>query len=351
MPCSTGDRRYQPGVNPQVGVATKLGARNTVPWFLSLNGPVREVRFRRQPDGSPDNGVHNLFVITGRSDAPGCNITQEDFSNRSNLAFRIPSPTFGAGLIEGIPNTVIEDNLRSDSSLKRSLGISGRLNRSANDGTVSRFGWKAQVKSLHKFSGEAYNVEQGVTNLVFPQEREENRNCAFNQTPEDNVDFERGAVDDIALFAAFMRFLAPPTPTPSNSDIASGLEAFRSVGCHQCHTPSLRTGDNSVAALRNKSVPLYSDLALHAMGPGLADGIEQGLAAGDEFRTAPLWGLGQRIFFLHDGRTKDLLEAILTHQSRGDGTYRDSEANEVIERFRRLSDSTKQKLLIFLRSL
>ena len=72
-----------------------------------------------------------------------------------------------------------------------------------------------------------------------------------------------------------------------------------------------------MAALANKNANLFSDLALHAMGPGLADDILQGAARGDEFRTAPLWGLGQRIFFLHDGRTTDLLEAIQAHRSDG----------------------------------
>jgi CxxC motif-containing protein (DUF1111 family) len=340
-----------PAVNPQIEVATKLGAINKIPWFLSQDGPVREVRFVRRPDGSPDGGVHALFVIAGRSDAPRCNIAQEDFSNRSNLAFRIPTPVFGGGLIEAVPDYLIEENLRNDSAQKGSLGITGRLNRSGNDGTITRFGHKAQVKSLHEFSAEAYNVEQGVTNNMFPHERDETRNCSYNQTPEDSVDFETGGVDDIALFAAFMRFLAPPTPAPSNTDIADGFNAFRSVGCHLCHSPSLRTGDHSVAALRNKNVPLYSDLALHAMGPGLADGIAQGHAAGDEFRTAPLWGLGKRIFFLHDGRSKDLVEAILAHKSRSDGRYRDSEANQIVDRFRALPDSSKRKLLVFLRSL
>jgi CxxC motif-containing protein (DUF1111 family) len=89
----------------------------------------------------------------------------------------------------------------------------------------------------------------------------------------------------------------------------------------------------------------YSDFALHSMGDGLADGIIQGNAAGDEFRTAPLWGIGQRLFFLHDGRTKDLLEAIQAHASQG------SEANTVIGNFNALPASLQQDILNFLRSL
>jgi CxxC motif-containing protein (DUF1111 family) len=98
-------------------------------------------------------------------------------------------------------------------------------------------------------------------------------------------------------------------------------------------------------------VNLFSDLALHNMGPRLADGVSQGAAAGDEFRTAPLWGVGQRIFFLHDGRTNDLEEAIEAHASNGNSQFGASEANRVIGNFNNLSERSKQDLLNFLRSL
>jgi CxxC motif-containing protein (DUF1111 family) len=147
------------------------------------------------------------------------------------------------------------------------------------------------------------------------------------------------------LFAAFMRFLAPPTPAPDNGSIVAGRDVFRKVGCAHCHTPTLTTGRMPIPALSEQPVNLYSDLLLHDMGWGLGDGISQGLAGPREFRTAPLWGLGQRIFFLHDGRTTNLVEAIAAHQSRG------SEANTVIYRLRQLPDRDKQDLVNFLRSL
>src|SRR6185295_14704254 len=164
------------------------------------------------------------------------------------------------------------------------LGISGKLNTSGNDGTVTRFGWKAQNKSLHIFAGEAYNVENGVTNPLFPQERDETPGCRFTSAPEDDFDFEGGAADDVTLFAAFMRFLAPPARGTVNPSVQRGADVFAQVGCTLCHTPSLQSGVHPVASLSEKPVNLYSDLALHAMGPGLADGIRQGNAAGDEFR-------------------------------------------------------------------
>jgi CxxC motif-containing protein (DUF1111 family) len=113
----------------------------------------------------------------------------------------------------------------------------------------------------------------------------------------------------------------------------------------------MQTGNSTVEALRNRPVNLYSDLLVHDMGPGLADGISQGQAGPQEFRTAPLWGLGKRIFFLHDGRTTDLLEAIAQHQSGGGRTGGASEANQIVTNFSRLRESQKQDILNFLRSL
>jgi CxxC motif-containing protein (DUF1111 family) len=160
-------------------------------------------------------------------------------------------------------------------------------------------------------------------------------------------------LSDIEAFTNFMRMLAPPTPAPDTPSTVSGKAAFIKTGCAHCHTPSMRTGklvsngssSTPSAALSNQVANLFSDLIVHHMGQGLADGITQGSAGPDEFRTAPLWGLGQRIFFLHDGRTNNLLDAINAHQSKG------SEANEVIDRFNKLKAEEKQNILNFLRSL
>lgn len=330
-----------PPVNPQIAVATRSGALNNVPPFLQPNGPVRVVRPR-----STGGGVRNLFVITGRSDAPeGCHIQQPDFSNPADLTFRIPTPTFGLGLVEAISDSTLKANLAADLSRKSQLGIQGRFNTSANDGTITRFGWKAQNKSLAVFSGEAYNVEVGVTNELFPQEREEDPACATNPLIESSPDVQSGSVGDVELFSMFMRYLAAPTPARPNPSINRGRQLLDAVGCTLCHTPALQSGRSTSAALDQQTVALFSDLALHRMGPGLADGITQGAARGDEWRTAPLWGLGDRLFFLHDGRTSDLLEAIRQHDSPG------SEATQVIRNFGGLPPEDKQALVNFLRSL
>jgi CxxC motif-containing protein (DUF1111 family) len=359
-----------PLVNPQVSAATNMGARNQIPFFIVSSGPVREARFPRTPDlRHPDGGVHALFTITGRSDAAGCSLRQPDFeqaANAGNLVFRIPTPVFGGGLIESIPESTILAQVNSQTEEKRRMRIGGRANHSfggtvtgspntsGNDGTVTRFGWKAQNKSLAIFSGEAYNVEMGVTNELFPNERDETPGCGYNATPEDltNLDEEGPeSASDVLQFTMFMRFLDQPQPAPQTASTQNGAKIFRQIGCALCHTPSLTTGPSSVAALSNVPANLFSDLLLHHMGPGLADDIVQGQAQGDEFRTAPLWGLGQRLYFLHDGRTKILTKAITQHASEGDRRYPDSEANVVIDKFRRLSDQDQQDLLNFLRSL
>jgi CxxC motif-containing protein (DUF1111 family) len=355
-----------PAINPQVEVAKKEKATNELPSFIKKDGPVREARFKFNPDGTADGGVHALFTIAGRDDAPGCSLQQPDFRTavaRQNVVFRIPTPLFGAGLIESIDDDVLLANLAAHSARKQGLGIRGRANKltgrpntSGNDGTITRFGWKAQNKSLEIFAGEAYNVEQGVTNDLFPQEREETPYCYFNETPESRTNFDARepleVLSDVVKFGVFMRFLAPPTPAPDTDTIVRGRRLFEDVGCAMCHTPTLHTGRKiAVEALQDKDVNLYSDLMLHNMGQGLADDVNQGIAGGDEFRTAPLWGLGKRIFFLHDGRTKDLLEAIQAHAGFGGGQYVPSEANQVVGQFNRLNEIEKQHVLNFLRAL
>jgi CxxC motif-containing protein (DUF1111 family) len=371
-----------PRKNPQIELATLNGATNKIPWFTTENGPIREARFKKNPDGSVDGGVHAIFVITGRNDAKGCNIAQPIFTpagnpstgrgGNSNLAFRIATPLFGIGLIEAIPDAAILANSQETAAQKRSMGISGHpnahisgvANRSANDGTITRFGWKAQNKSLLIFAGEAYNVEMGITNEMFPQERDYTAGCIYNATPEDTLNFTPPAsgnaqppytavVSDIEAFADFMRMLAPPQPAADTPSTVRGRALFVSTGCALCHTPSMRTAKaiasgsstSPSAALSDQVVNLYSDLLVHHMGKGLADGISQGGAGSDEFRTAPLWGVGQRIHFLHDGRTTDLMEAIRAHRS-----FR-SEANRVVVKFRRLGVEEQQDILNFLRNL
>jgi CxxC motif-containing protein (DUF1111 family) len=350
-----------PVSNPQVALATHDGATNTVPSFVTASGPIREARFVNNPTtGAADGSVHDLFTIAGRTDAKGCAATQPDFVDNlatDNVIFRIPTPLFGAGLVENIPEATLVAN--GAASANATLGINAQFNLSGNDGTITRFGWKAQNKSTLIFAAEAYNVEQGVSNLGFPDERNGGAGSltgclAFNPTPEDNTDIAgTGTVSDVSAdlvnFAAAMQLSAPPVPAvPPGSTQAAvtlGQQLFTQVGCANCHTPTFTTAESGFdPALNNVTFHPFSDFGLHTMG-SLADGITQGNAAGNTFRTAPLWGAGQRMFFLHDGRTSDLVVAIQDHQSSGSG------ASVTVSNLANLNQADQQAVLDFLRSL
>jgi CxxC motif-containing protein (DUF1111 family) len=373
-----------PTTNPQVTLATLDGATNTVPPFVANGGPIREARFIDTSGGGADGGVHDLFVITGRTDATNqpnantgtnttCTVPQTNFPAQiasNNIIFRIPISVFGDGLVENIGELTLKSTPSSGSASASasSLGITvGKFNHSPNDGTITRFGWKAQNKSLLLFAGEAYNVEQGVTNELFANERAEQfqdgfesesaeaiKDCFFNATPEDATAFENTrnsnspASDfssDIVNFAGFMRLLNQPTPAASTTATEEGETAFLNIGCGICHTPTFTTDASIFTAQSEVAVSPFSDFALHAMGTVLQDQVKQGQANGEEFRSAPLFGVGQRAFLLHDGRTQNLVTAIEDHASSG------SEASQVITNFNNLTATEQQNIVTFLRSL
>ena len=392
-----------PPENPQFNlIPHRFGKQNTVPAFEGQSGPITEVRFIYKVDPAtgnfltdanknliPDGGVHQLWIVKGIQGDPGisqCAISQPTFAKQvqqGNVAFRIPLQMLGLGLIDSIQDREILARQATAQQTAASLGImgiTGHPNRSGNDGTITRFGWKAQNKSITMFAAEAYNVEMGITNELFPTATEEDPACQGNppfgnEKPEPNdvtrtQNNDKGPpanqsffnplhiLADWMQFQLLMRFTDAPQPVAVPSASAQhGNGVFIGIGCALCHTPQMMTAPvmNS-AVLQNRPVNLFSDLLVHQMGPGLADGISQGQAGPDEFRTTPLWGVGQRIFFLHDGRTTDLLQAILAHQSgKGVGaggiSYPPSEANGVINQFKMLSTSDQQAILDFLRSL
>jgi CxxC motif-containing protein (DUF1111 family) len=204
----------------------------------------------------------------------------------------------------------------------------------------------------------------------------------FNGTPEDtsnmmnqntlstNYNTALGTIaemsSDMVDFAAFMRLSAPPAPGPQTTSTQNGSQLFGRIGCALCHSPTLITGSSRFTGMSNVAYHPYSDFALHHMGSQLADDINQGAAGPDQFRSAPLWGLGQRLYFLHDGRTSDLLQALEDHADCGGNNRRErdsfshqavsarncsSESNGVVSNFNQLSPTQQQDLLNFLRSL
>lgn len=360
---ATADDLVGTGVsNPLLSVYQLDGATNSMPTFETTNGPVLVARFPFMLNNLtvPDGTVHQLFSVTGRSDATGCNIAQPNFSQAASdndLVFREPLPTFGDGLIEIVENSMITGYAATECSNRAQTGICGTPSISPHDTTINRLGWKAQWRGLNLAAGEELNLEMGVTNEYFPTELNQTQNCLFNPVPESGTNFsptipEDQFTGDPERMSIFMRFLAPPIPAKFTPAAMTGQAEFNTIGCNICHNVSYTTPVASMGTpLSQQKINLYSDLLLHHMGPCLADGITQGTATGDMFRTPPLWGAGKRAFFLHDGRTSDLVAAIADHYCAGNSQYPASEANSVYTSYTNLTPQLQQDILDFIRDL
>ena len=264
----------------------------------------------------------------------------------NTVARRVTTPLFGAGLIEAIPDSTIVLGTLA----RKPAGIAGKVSvvRDVVSGKnlIGRFGWKAQQATLLAFSGDAYVNEMGVTNRFFPTENAPNGNvellARFDRVAdvEDEIDPLDGKAD-IDRAADFMRLLAPPPRGPATASSVAGEAIFSRLDCAVCHTPSMRTGRNVIAALSEKTVGLYSDLLLHDMG-ALGDGIAQGTAGTRDMRTAPLWGLRSRPTWLHDGRANTIDQAVRGHAG---------EAQSSRDRYVALTAAERQQLLDFLNTL
>jgi CxxC motif-containing protein (DUF1111 family) len=263
------------------------------------------------------------------------------------ISRRVPIPLFGAGLVEAIPDEVLM--ALDDPDDRDRDGVSGRAARVIDLATghrrVGRFGWKAQHATLLAFGADAYRNEMGITNDLFPDElafgisADLMKLCDPIPDPEDRADrrTRRRGIDN---FEAFMKFLAPAGRGPIDETVRVGESLFGSVGCAACHVPSLQTGPSSNPVFNQKIVPLFSDLLLHDVGTG--DGIQQGPAGPQEFRTPALWGLRLRRPLLHDGTAATIEDAVARHAG---------EAVTVRGRFQALSTAQRDALLAFLKSL
>src|SRR5258708_1935906 len=231
------------GPNPQSQVianAVVSGNTNTIPFFILANGPVRETRFPfffnangTANVNAPNGGVETIFTVSGRADAGACSLGQPSFAAAAaanNLIFRIPTPLFGAGLMGNIADSTLLNNHAAQAN--NNFGIAGAFNHNGNDGTISRFGLKAQNKSLMILSAEAYNVEMGISNEEFTQDRPlpgEDANDGGNGRglpanclnlagvgyPEDITHTDgttaSTVASDVALLVGFMQVLDQPT--------------------------------------------------------------------------------------------------------------------------------------------
>jgi mono/diheme cytochrome c family protein len=243
------------------------------------------------------------------------------------ISVRNAPALFGMGLVDEIPDATILAG-----AVAHGNGIHGHPNVVAGaDGRVAvgRFGWKAQVPRLEQFVADALRDEHGITSPLTPLDLTPNAaagpDCgASRSAPKDDGTL----VDSLTAFVRSLEPLPPRRAEPVGRDI------FVNTGCAECHTPTLAAAD--------KVLPLYSDLLLHDMGPGLNDGVVQGHARGSDWRTTPLWGLSVRERFLHDGRARTIEAAILSHGG---------EADQVLQAYRTLDRAQRSALLAFLGSL
>lgn len=265
----------------------------------------------------------------------------------NHVSFRNSTPLFGLGLIEAIPDSVVLENARKNPGDNIKGRVSLVKDITTNRMMVGKFGWKAQQATLLAFCADAYVNELGITNRFFPNENAPNGNkqalALFDKVadPEDQIDPATGK-SDVDKVTDFITMLAPPPIKTLSPSAAAGKIIFQNLGCALCHIPSMNTDNKSpIAALRNREVRLYSDLLLHHMG-SLGDGIVQGDAAGDEMRTAPLWGLRHSAPYLHDGSAQSYAEAIEQHNGEGRASR---------ERFQRLNKTQRDQLEEFLDSI
>lgn len=377
--------------NAEIGMATLNGANtNTVPTtsylpdgfaFIRSDGPTR---IPYQPS---TNASLRLYTIVGMIDAPGSctssQIQQPNFAallTSGDITAHIPIPLFGAGLLESTPNSALKSAINPTRNLSFGVGVTGtgaaRWNFEDANGTISRFGWKAASPSVYYFAALALSLEMDVTSDIFKQKLAEVAGCIPEHLPEDtqlltarssgsggcsgcSMDFQSQAQAD----SFFARYLDAPVPactpvsgsgttcyttstaTVTEGSVYNGLQKFAQVGCDTCHIPSHTTGLTTITGQSGVTYSSYSDYALHNMGIGLADGLSQGSAGPQDFKSSALWGTGKRIFFLHDGRTQDVYQAIEQHCSSG------SEATTVCADFNALLTTEQQDLINFLRSL
>lgn len=254
----------------------------------------------------------------------------------SAVGLRTSAPLFGLGLVDAVPDAAIL--AMADPFDRNGDGISGRANLTS-DGRVGRFGRKAVVASLRAFNDGAFHDEIGITSAALPTEGTFGGYAMPSRA--DRVAGPEINEEALDLTDAFVRLLAPVAPLELTKQAREGRNLFARVNCTGCHVPTLKTGNNPVAALRYREVAAYSDLLLHDLGPALADICRPGASAA-EFRTQPLMGLRLLQHFMHDGRAHTVTEAIEAHGG---------EATESRQEFDQLSDQQRAALVEFLNSL
>ena len=269
------------------------------------------------------------------------------FPSNGLISPRLATPVFGLGLLESIPEMSILAN--QDINDANNDGISGKANYvyDAVSGTtkLGRFGWKANTATILEQCAGAYNGDMGITSYLFPIE------TGFGQTNgsdgfADDPEIDNQILNDVTFYCQTLGVPAPRNIT--NENVRRGAKLFEQLECAKCHIPKMQTGYSSIATLANQTIYPYTDMLLHDMGEDLADNRPDFLANGREWKTRPLWGIGLtqvvngHTDFLHDGRAKNVTEAILWHGG---------EAQSSKTQFKQLTTKDRNDLLSFINSL
>lgn len=353
--CHGGNGRGQLRITPSrtgSDTAVKVSAHSGTPSLPGGPIPVPhiglQVRDHAMPGSVREGTVHVTWVTTVGSYADGTpyalrapvvtllNLPKGTPSNIMKSLRRAP-PVYGSGLLDAIPQTTILP--LADPSDTNNDGISGRPNlvwdvRSRTT-KIGKFGFKAGSPTLLQQIAGAYATDMGITNTLFKP---------ANKPPE----LPATALAATTFFTATLG--VPMARNQTSTTVINGKTLFSSIGCDSCHVATLTTGTGAHSALSNQIIHPFTDLLLHDMGDGLADGRPEFLATGNEWRTTPLWGIGltetvlkgKPASFLHDGRARTLEEAILWHGGEG-------ESSKI--QFTNLAASERDALIEFLRSL
>ncbi|MEQ9401102.1 MAG: di-heme oxidoredictase family protein [Longimicrobiales bacterium] len=285
----------------------------------------------------PHGGENVRIQVTRIAAGLGATPTREVEGATHTGRFTIPF-IFGLGLVEAIPQGTLDALADPDDA--DGDGISGRVGRTA-DGRPARFGRKADVATLADFNDSAFRLEMGLTTPSVP---DESRAGGTPPVPDGSDPAPEPEIDaaSLARVTDFVRFLAPPAPAERDDpEVLRGRETFEELGCTSCHVPVLTTGEHESPALAHQRIALYSDLLLHDMGPDFQGSCGAG-ASTTEYRTEPLLGLRHRQEYLHDGRARRVMDAILAHGG---------EAAAVRARFAALNRLEQEYVLRFLDTL
>lgn len=351
-----------PGFSDQLFHLGSLGVREDLP-----GGGQAQVwmKYEKSQFTYPDGEVVILrkpvFKVTGAYDEYFDSVAgvmqSRLYENDVKMGARLGTPMIGLGLLEAIRESDILALAQRDLSAE---GIHGKVNyvfdiekkmaKNSYPISMGRFGLKNNTPSVLHQSLGALRGDIGVTNYAFPEESI--RGTPLYDSYKKNhpevleVEASREVSDNLVFYSQTLA--VPSRRMVTEADVIRGAELFHQVNCTSCHHPSFVTGDHPIAAFRNQKIYPFTDMLLHDMGEGLADGRQDFDANGREWKTRPLWGLGHtqtvnpRAGYLHDGRARTLEEAVLWHGGEAEYSKR---------KFVSLNKSERRSLLLFLRSL